>query len=97
MADSPEPDNFVQTCRFVDYSDIKEQVFDQDETKLDTDEFEELLGKQITWGGNNRTLVSLTIFCDTIRACATTEEEDTAIVDAVGKIVPYNAYIDMEN
>jgi hypothetical protein len=93
----PEAVDVIQSCRYVDYSDITERVFSECDD-FDGAEFEDQLSNHVTWGNANRTLVCLRDFCDSIRAmdCLTSEQADE-IVEKVAKLVPYDVYIDMEN
>lgn len=93
----PDTVEFINSCRYVSYSDIKEHVFSAFED-FDTDEFEEILGNRATWGNNSMSMVNLRDFCDSIREVGTTtDEEAEEIVLKVGKIVPYDVFIEMES
>jgi hypothetical protein len=93
----PETVDLVHECKYVCYSDINETVFSAHED-FDVSDFEEQLGTMATWGNANRSMVCLRDFCDAIRAVdGTSYEEACEIVEKVGKIVPYDVYIDMEN
>lgn len=93
----PDSVEFINSCRYVSYSDIKEQVFSAFED-FDVDEFEQHLGTRANWGSNSMSMVNLRDFCDSIREVGTTtDEEAEEIVLKVGKIVPYDVFIEMES
>jgi hypothetical protein len=88
----------VQTCKYVCFSTICEEVFTKDHNDdFDAEEFAGLLGNSLGWGDANRTMVSLSRFCDCVRSVTLDAERCEAICQEISKIVPHDVYIDMES
>lgn len=85
----------LQSCNFIPYSDLTDAAFDAEQGDAI---MEALNNSEISFGENNRTMVSLRRMCDLIRSVDDfMEDEADEIVSKLSKLLPYDAYIDIEN
>ena len=88
-------------CFFVRYTEIKNVVFVNIITENDLEAFEKTLGEAITWGDNDRTMVSQEAFFLALRHCDWESPESPnveMVVEAIKKLCGNSkTYIDMEN
>jgi hypothetical protein len=94
MHKEPEVD-IKRTCRFIEYSDLEGPVFSQRQSDLVC---EALTNSEISFGNNNRTMVSLGRMCEIIRCTDGIEpDEATCICDKLCEVLDPGEYIDVEN
>ncbi len=84
-----------QTCTFIAYCDLVDNAFSESQSGFILDA---LNNSEISFGENNRTMVSLRRMCDIIRKVDDfTENEADEICSRLGKLLKYDEYIDVEN
>jgi hypothetical protein len=83
-------------CLFVQYSDIPNRFLLP--AGIKQEEFEDEIGKTITWGANNRTLVCQDTFLDAVKECNISNEAWEKVASEIVAFcdVP-TTFIDMEN
>jgi len=85
----------VKSCNFFEYSDLIDVVFSKTESEYIA---EELNNSEISFGENNRTMVSIGRFCDLIREVEFFEpDQANAIIERLNEIAEPTDYIDVEN
>jgi len=87
------------TIQVVDFSDIMDFINDQKGLEFDRQDLvDELLGRDLTWGTLDYSLVSLRVFCDALRDVDSLSlEEARMVIEKMTKDWPHNVYINMES
>jgi hypothetical protein len=83
------------TCTYIEYSDLVGVAFSEDQSEMIA---ETLMNSEISYGNNNRTMVSLGRMCELVRQTNDIDPDDAdTVCDKLCKLLKPNEYIDVEN
>ena len=88
-------DKIKQSCNFIEFSDLVDVAFSSRQNDLIV---EALSNSDISFGNNNRTMVSLSCMCDLVRSVDDFDSDETNVIcEKLCELLAYNEYIDVEN
>lgn len=87
--------SLIQSCNFIEYSDLEGVVFSPRQSDLIC---ETLTNSEISFGNNNRTMVSLGRMCELIRETNDIEPDEAHVIcEKLCDLLAPSVYIDVEN
>ncbi len=85
----------LKSCNFIEYSDLVDVAFNSDQSDKIC---EAMNNSEVSFGENNRTMVSLRWMCNLVRFDSDIEAVESAVIcDKLEKLLKPDEYIDIEN